>query len=100
MQRLERTYKRERGRLLAFIRSRVSAREDAEDILQDVFTQAVKSLSVTEPIDNLIGWLYTVARNRIVDLYRRRSGRSFSSRRWRAGPFASWPKRAGPRSTP
>ena len=72
MQRLERTYKRERGRLLVFIRSRVSAREDAEDILQDVFTQAVKSLSVTEPIDNLIAWLYTVARNLIVDLYRRR----------------------------
>jgi RNA polymerase sigma factor (sigma-70 family) len=72
VQRLERTYKRERGRLLAFIRSRVPRNEDAEDILQDVFTQAVQNLSVTEPIDNLMAWLYTVARNRIVDLYRRR----------------------------
>ena len=72
VQRLERTYKRERGRLLSYIRSRVSRSEDAEDILQDVFTQAVRNLSVTEPIDNLMAWLYTVARNRIVDLYRRR----------------------------
>jgi RNA polymerase sigma factor (sigma-70 family) len=72
VQRLERTYKRERGRLLAFIRSRVPRNEDAEDILQDVFTQAMQNLSVTEPIDNLLAWLYTVARNRIVDLYRRR----------------------------
>jgi RNA polymerase sigma factor (sigma-70 family) len=72
VQRLERTYERERGRLLSFIRSRVSAREDAEDILQDVFTQAVRNLSVTQPIDNLLAWLYTAARNRVVDLYRRR----------------------------
>jgi RNA polymerase sigma factor (sigma-70 family) len=72
VQRLERTYMRERGRLLAFIRSRVRGTEDAEDILQDVFTQAVQNLSATEPIDNLVAWLYTVARNRIVDLYRRR----------------------------
>ncbi len=72
VQRLERTYNTERGRLLAFIRSRVPGNEDAEDLLQDVFVQAVKNLSVTEPIDNLMAWLYTVARNRIVDLYRRR----------------------------
>jgi len=72
VQRLERTYRRERGRLLAFIRSRVHASEDAEDILQDVFTQAVRNLSATEPIDNLVAWLYTVTRNRIVDLYRGR----------------------------
>jgi RNA polymerase sigma factor (sigma-70 family) len=72
VQRLERTYTRERGRLLAFIRSRVRGIEDAEDILQDVFTRAVQNLNATEPIDNLVAWLYTVARNRIVDLYRRR----------------------------
>jgi RNA polymerase sigma factor (sigma-70 family) len=71
-QRLERTYRRERPRLLAFIRSRVSRPEDAEDLLQEVFAQAVESLSATEPVDNLLAWLYTVTRNRIVDLYRRR----------------------------
>jgi RNA polymerase sigma factor (sigma-70 family) len=72
VQRLERTYKGERGRLLAFIRSRVPGSEDAEDILQDVFTQALRNLNAAEPIENLLAWLYRVARNRIVDLYRRR----------------------------
>jgi RNA polymerase sigma factor (sigma-70 family) len=72
VQRLERTYTQERGRLLAFIRSRVPKSEDAEDILQDVFVRAVQNLNATEPIDDLMAWLYTVARNRIVDLYRRR----------------------------
>ncbi|MBN1836961.1 MAG: RNA polymerase sigma factor [Spirochaetales bacterium] len=72
VQRLARTYEQQHGRLLAYIRSRVPRDEDAEDILQDVFTRALQRLSVTEPIDNLMAWLYTVARNRIVDLYRRR----------------------------
>ena len=70
MSKAEELYRRERQSLLGYIRSRVSSREDAEDILQDVFFQAVRSISVTEPIDNLLGWLYTAARNRIVDWYR------------------------------
>jgi RNA polymerase sigma factor (sigma-70 family) len=66
------TVRRERRNLLRYIRSRISSSEDAEDILQDVLLQAVRSLSVTEPIDNLLAWLYTAARNRIIDWYRRK----------------------------
>ena len=66
------TVKRERGNLLRYINSRISSREDAEDILQDVLLQAVRSMSITEPIENLLAWLYTVAQNRIVDWYRRK----------------------------
>lgn len=69
---LEHTYRRERPRLLRLIRSRVADPEEAEDILQEVFSQAVRNLNAGEAIDNLLGWLYTAARNRIIDWYRRR----------------------------
>jgi len=62
----------QRGKLLAFIRRRVSSDSQAEDILQDVFYQLLTSYSVTEPLEKMTGWLYTVARNRIIDWYRRR----------------------------
>lgn len=66
------SYRKERSNLLEFIRSKVRCYEDAEDILQDVFYQAVVNMNVFEPIDNMIGWLYKVAKNRIIDWYRRK----------------------------
>jgi len=69
---LERTMRSERKRLLDFIRRRVRNQSDAEDILQDVFYQLVTSYSVTEPIERLTSWLFTVARNKIIDWYRKR----------------------------
>lgn len=65
-------YKTEKSRLLAFIRSRVESREDAEDILQDVFYHTLRGVSVTDQIDNILAWLYTAARNRIIDWYRKK----------------------------
>ncbi len=61
-----------RNRLLDFIRRRIRNENDAEDILQDVFFQLVTSYSITEPIENLTAWLFTVARNKLTDWYRRR----------------------------
>ena len=69
---VERTFRSERNRLLEFIRRRVRTEEDAEDILQDVFYQLATGYSVTEPIEKLTSWLFTVARNRIIDWYRKR----------------------------
>src|SRR5450755_2655158 len=57
-----------RRRLLGFIKKRVSGNEDAEDILQDVFYQFAGS---TEPIERAGSWLFTVARNKITDSYRK-----------------------------
>ncbi|MCU0382838.1 MAG: RNA polymerase sigma factor [Cyclobacteriaceae bacterium] len=55
-------------RLLGFIKKRVSNDADAEDILQDVFYQFIGN---TQPIEQLTGWLYTVARNKITDKKRK-----------------------------
>lgn len=68
-------FRKEKSRLLAFIRKRVDKVEDAEDILQDVFYHTLCGYSVTEPIENLAGWLYVSARNRITDWYRTKSRR-------------------------
>ncbi|MBI3578345.1 MAG: sigma-70 family RNA polymerase sigma factor [Ignavibacteriales bacterium] len=69
---IQETVGKERKRLFDFIRRRVRNEADAEDILQDVLHQLVASYSVTEPIEKLTSWLFTVARNRIIDWYRKR----------------------------
>jgi RNA polymerase sigma factor (sigma-70 family) len=65
---ITRTIKEYRRRLFGFIKQRVSGNEDAEDILQDVFYQFAGS---TEPIEQAGSWLFTVARNKITDSYRK-----------------------------
>ena len=57
-------------RLFHFIRGRVNTDEDAEDILQDVWYQ-FSNIMNSEPIEQTSAWLYRVARNRIIDKYRR-----------------------------
>lgn len=62
--------KREGSRLRSFIRRRVNDPRDVEDILQDVFAALVEANRLLMPIDHVTGWLFRVARNRIVDLFR------------------------------
>jgi RNA polymerase sigma factor (sigma-70 family) len=57
------------NRLMGFIRKRVSSQADAEDILQDVFYQL---LGNKEPVDHVASWLFTVARNKIIDRKRKK----------------------------
>jgi RNA polymerase sigma factor (sigma-70 family) len=71
---------RERSRLRSFIRRRVPDPRDAEDVLQDVFAALVEANRLVMPIDHVTGWLYRVARNRIVDLFRRRRPESLDDR--------------------
>lgn len=63
---------RQRTRLFQFIRRRVPETEDAEDILQEVFFQLIESARSKKPIEQLTSWLFRVARNKIVDLYRKK----------------------------
>ena len=61
----------QRGRLRNFIRSRVPDPSDAEDILQDVFYELVAAYRLAKPIEQLGAWLFRVARNRIIDRFRK-----------------------------
>jgi RNA polymerase sigma factor (sigma-70 family) len=69
---LSETIRRETTRLQKFIRSRVPDVGDAEDILQDVFYELVESYRLMQPIEQVGGWLFRVARNRITDLFRKK----------------------------
>jgi len=75
MQMKEETFLREKDRLLSFIRNRVSTVEEAEDILQDVFYQFVAGYETIESLDRVTSWLFSVARNKIIDRYRKDSVR-------------------------
>lgn len=80
------TFLKEKDKLLGFIRSRVSNLEEAEDILQDVFYQFVAGYQAIESIDRVTSWLYSVARNKIIDRYRRDSVRPRRTDfEWQAG---------------
>src|SRR5688572_27245256 len=75
MQIKEQTFLKEKDRLLGFIRNRVSSLEEAEDIMQDVFYQFVAGYETIESLDRVTSWLFSVARNKIIDRYRRDSTR-------------------------
>src|SRR5947199_3474640 len=77
-QRISEVVKREQSRLRNFIRRRVPDPGDAEDILQDVFYQLVEANRLLMPIEHVTGWLLRVARNRIIDLLRKKRPQSFS----------------------
>ena len=69
---------KERSRLRNFIRQRVPDPSDAEDIVQDVFYKLVEANRLLMPIEHVTGWLFSVARNRITDLFRKKQPLAFS----------------------
>src|ERR1700689_4116910 len=71
-QRISEAVAREQAPPRNFIRRRVPDREDAEDILQDVFYELVEAYRLMKPIEQAGAWMYRVARNRITDLFRKK----------------------------
>jgi RNA polymerase sigma factor (sigma-70 family) len=59
-------------RLRNFVRRRVADAAAAEDILQDVFFELVESYRLPRPVEEVGAWLFRVARNRIIDFYRKK----------------------------
>jgi RNA polymerase sigma factor (sigma-70 family) len=64
---------RYQARLLAFCRHMLSSREDAEDVLQEVFAAAFNAILADEREINVRPWLYRIARNRSLNHLRRAS---------------------------
>ena len=77
-QRISEVVKRERSRLVNLILRRVHDPGDEEDILQDVFYRLVEANRLLMPIEHVTGWLFRVARNRIVDVFRKKEPENFS----------------------
>ena len=75
----ESLFKTDRKKFLGFIRQRVRSQEEAEDILQDVFTNViVASANIQKPIENVSSWIFTAVRNRIIDSYRKKRADTFT----------------------
>jgi RNA polymerase sigma factor (sigma-70 family) len=75
---VENTLIKERGRLFNFIKKYVPSKEDAEDILQDVFYQFIAGIEDIIMIDRISGWLFKSARNKIIDKRRKKKPENFS----------------------
>ena len=63
---------RERPRLLHWLRRQVADPGDVEDVLQDVFYELVAAYRLLQPVEQAGAWLFRVARNRLVDRWRRK----------------------------
>jgi RNA polymerase sigma factor (sigma-70 family) len=76
--RISEILEREQSRLRNFIRRRVADEGDAEDILQDVFYELVETYRLMKPVEQVGAWLYRVARNRIIDRFRKKKPVTFA----------------------
>ena len=70
---------RDEPRLRSFIRKNISDTAEAEDILQDVFYELIETYRMLKPVEHVTAWLFRVARNRMIDLFRRKKPDSLNS---------------------
>jgi len=71
-QRIADTIEQNQARLRDFVRRRVSDQAEAEDILQEVFYELVVAYRMMQPVEQAGAWLFRVARNRMIDLFRKK----------------------------
>src|SRR5216683_6263111 len=70
---------RDQPRLRNFIRKHVTDTSEAEDVLQDVFYELLEAYRLMKPIEHVTAWLFRVARNRMIDLFRRKKPSSLNN---------------------
>lgn len=69
-------YKSYSPKILLYLSRKLPAYEDAQEITNDVFLEAIDSLSMLQKEKNTSAWLYQIAHNKMVDFYRKRKIRS------------------------
>jgi RNA polymerase sigma factor (sigma-70 family) len=75
---ISRALERDEPRLRSFIRKSVADSGDAEDILQEVFYELIEAYRLMKPVEHVTAWLFRVARNRIIDLFRTKKSTSLN----------------------
>src|SRR5271168_5151365 len=63
---------KEGSRLRGYIRRHIADSSLTDDILQEVFCELIEAYRLMKPIEQVSAWMFRVARNRIVDLFRSR----------------------------
>ena len=66
-------------RLRAFVRRQVADLSEVDDIVQDTFVELVSAYRLMEPIEHVAAWLMRVARNRVIDRFRKQSRKTSMS---------------------
>jgi RNA polymerase sigma-70 factor, ECF subfamily len=69
-------YKSYSPRILAYLSKKLPRLEDAQEIVNDVFMEAIDSLSFLQKEKNVSAWLYRIAHNKMVDFYRKKKIKS------------------------
>jgi RNA polymerase sigma factor (sigma-70 family) len=82
---------KEESRLRGYIRNHIADRSLAEDVFQEVFCELIEAYRLMKPIEQVGAWMFRVARNRIVDLFRRRKTDSLSDEVYGHGDGESVP---------
>src|SRR5215470_68301 len=77
--RIAEMFAEEGARLRNFIRRRVPNEADAEDLLQDVFYEVTVAARLAQPVGRWGAWMFRVARNRIIDLFRKKKAEPLGS---------------------
>ena len=76
--RISQAMERDEPRLRNFIRKHVADTSEAEDIVQDVFYELLEAYRLMKPVEHVTAWLFRVARNRIIDLFRKKKPESLN----------------------
>jgi RNA polymerase sigma-70 factor, ECF subfamily len=69
-------YKSYSPRILSYLSKKLPRSEDAHEIMNDVFLEAIDSLSLLQEEKNVSAWLYRIAHNKMVDFYRKKKIKS------------------------
>lgn len=69
-------YKQNSAKILSYLLKRLPTQEDAEDLTNDVFFEAIDSLHLLKKDANLSAWLFKIAHNKMVDYYRKKKIKS------------------------
>ncbi|HSW88460.1 MAG TPA: sigma-70 family RNA polymerase sigma factor [Candidatus Saccharimonadales bacterium] len=63
-------------KILRYLTKKLPHKEDAQEIANDVFLEAIDSLALLEKRENIQAWLFKIAHNKMVDYYRKKKIKS------------------------
>lgn len=69
-------YKSYSPKILSYLAKKLPRIEDAQELTNDVFLEAIDSLSILRKEQSTMSWLYRIAHNKMVDYYRKRKIKS------------------------
>jgi RNA polymerase sigma factor (sigma-70 family) len=67
-----------RERLISFVRNRLTVKDDAEDIVQEIFYQLLRANEIAKPVEQIAAWLFRVAKNMVINWQKKKRDIPFS----------------------